>query len=332
MAEMLKRAAEHKGTSFVEIYQNCLIFNDGAWTHVTEAGSKDDNALMLEHGQPMIFGKDRDKGIRLNGIAPEIVTLGNGISEEDLLVHDESAEQPALAYLLSRLEYPAPIGVFRCIEQPTYEAQVVDQGRKAIEDKGEGDLQTLYHAADTWIVPESAESHRPEDLRDLPDEHIPDDIIPSIDEEDPLAPKTELQHLMTNSIASLDLPKPELIPPETTLDEAINTITNKNAGCLLVVNTENELIGIFAQGDVFSKIAGQEKDLKNTTIQDYMTPDPTSLRRSASVGHVLHLMASHGFRHIPIVDRDNHPVGVTSFKQILKFVGGAFAITNGDSR
>ncbi|MCZ6632954.1 MAG: 2-oxoacid:ferredoxin oxidoreductase subunit beta, partial [bacterium] len=143
MAEILRQASEHKGTSFVEIYQNCNIYNDGAWADFTGANVKDDNTLMLEHGQPMIFGKDKDKGIRLNGLTPEVVTLGNGVSESDLLVHDKNTEQPALAYLLSRMEYPefpVPLGVFRSIERPTYEEQVIEQCQQAVERTGKGDL------------------------------------------------------------------------------------------------------------------------------------------------------------------------------------------------
>jgi 2-oxoglutarate ferredoxin oxidoreductase subunit beta len=94
MAEILKRAAEHKGTSFIEIYQNCVIFNDGAWSYATEAAVKDENVLELEHGQPMIFGKNRDKAIRLNELQPEVVSL-DVVAREDLLVHNEFAREPS---------------------------------------------------------------------------------------------------------------------------------------------------------------------------------------------------------------------------------------------
>ena len=105
LGEVLKRAAEHQGTSFVEVYQNCNVFNDGAWDYATERDTKADTTLELEHGKPLIFGKNRDKGIRLNGMDPEVVELGKGISEDDLLFHDEKAPEPSLAYLLSRMRY-----------------------------------------------------------------------------------------------------------------------------------------------------------------------------------------------------------------------------------
>ncbi len=95
---VLKRAAEHQGTSFVEVYQNCIVFYDGAFQYAQEKATRADSTLELEHGKPMIFGKNRDKGIRLNGMEPEVVTLGDGITEADLLVHDEKRQgaQPGL--------------------------------------------------------------------------------------------------------------------------------------------------------------------------------------------------------------------------------------------
>ncbi|MFT3771566.1 MAG: hypothetical protein QM820_39640 [Minicystis sp.] len=115
-------AAEHQGASFVEVYQNCNVFNDGAWDYAKERDTKADTTLELEHGKPLIFGKNRDKGIRLNGMEPEVVELGKGITEDDLLFHDEKSPEPSLAYLLSRMRYedgfPEPIGVFRCRRAP----------------------------------------------------------------------------------------------------------------------------------------------------------------------------------------------------------------------
>jgi 2-oxoglutarate ferredoxin oxidoreductase subunit beta len=156
LGEVLKRAAEHPGTAFVEVYQNCNIFNDGAWAYATDRETKADTTLELVHGKPLIFGKNRDKGIRLNGMDPEVVELGKGISEDDLLFHDEKAPEPSLAYLLSRMRYedgyPEPIGVFRCVERPRYDALINEQINKATSDKGQGDLAKLFSSGDTWDV------------------------------------------------------------------------------------------------------------------------------------------------------------------------------------
>ena len=155
LAHVLERAARHKGTSFVEIYQNCNIFNDLAFEYATGKDTKDDTTLYLEHARPLVFGKQRDKGIRLNGMDPEIVTLGDGITEDDLLFHDERQAEPSLAYLLSRMHYPTypePMGVFRCVERPTYEDQVMDQVRTATGRQGEGTIEDLFDNGETWLI------------------------------------------------------------------------------------------------------------------------------------------------------------------------------------
>jgi 2-oxoglutarate ferredoxin oxidoreductase subunit beta len=151
----LRRAADHRGTAFVEVYQNCLVFNDGAFDYATDRQTKADATLLLEHGKPMIFGKNRDKGIRLNGMNPEVVELGKGINVDDLLFHDEKADEPSLAYLLSRMrhpEFPEPIGVFRAVDRPIYEQRLHDQIVAAQDKRGDGDLTVLFHSGDTWSV------------------------------------------------------------------------------------------------------------------------------------------------------------------------------------
>jgi 2-oxoglutarate ferredoxin oxidoreductase subunit beta len=155
LGETLKRAAEHKGTAFVEIYQNCNIFNDGAFDYATSKDSKLDTTVELEHGKPLIFGKNKNKGIRLNGTEPEVVELGKGISEDDLLFHDEKAPEPTLAYLLSRMrhpEFPEPIGVFRSVDHPKYDVELNKQVDAAREKKGPGDLDALFNSGETWTV------------------------------------------------------------------------------------------------------------------------------------------------------------------------------------
>ncbi|MBL8827677.1 MAG: 2-oxoacid:ferredoxin oxidoreductase subunit beta [Planctomycetaceae bacterium] len=155
LAMVLKRAAEHRGTSFVEVYQNCIVFNDGAFDYATAKDTKTETTLELEHGKPLIFGKNRDRGVRLHGLDPEVVELGKGISEDDLLFHDERAAEPSLAYLLSRMRYPdfpEPIGVFRAVERPMYDELLNEQIAKAKAKCGEGNLQQLFESGDTWLV------------------------------------------------------------------------------------------------------------------------------------------------------------------------------------
>jgi 2-oxoglutarate ferredoxin oxidoreductase subunit beta len=150
----LKRAAEHVGTSFVEVYQNCNVFNDGAFEWATSRDSKADTVIELEHGKPLIFGKNKDKGIRQNGMQLEVVELGKGIEEDDLLFHDEKLTEPSLAYLLSRMrhpEFPEPIGVFRAVDRPRYEERLNEQIAEATA-KRPGNLEALFNSGDTWEV------------------------------------------------------------------------------------------------------------------------------------------------------------------------------------
>jgi 2-oxoglutarate ferredoxin oxidoreductase subunit beta len=156
LAEMLRQAANHKGTAFVEVYQDCNVFNSGAFLHASKKGEKEDNIVYLEHGKPLIFGKNREKGVRLNSYGrPEVVNLGSGISEDDLLFHDETAEDPSLAFLLAQMQYPEfpiPMGILRRVTRPVYDEQVRNQVEEAKQRMGEGDLEALFHSGDTWEV------------------------------------------------------------------------------------------------------------------------------------------------------------------------------------
>ncbi len=155
LGEVLKRAAAHKGTSLVEVYQNCNVFNDGAMAYAQEKSQRADNVIELEHGKPMIFGKDRDKGIRLVGTKLEVVTLAN-TPIDDLLIHDEREPNPSIQMMLARMRYPElpePIGVLRAVAGvSTYDDQINEQVQLAKTQRGVGDLQSLINSGDTWVV------------------------------------------------------------------------------------------------------------------------------------------------------------------------------------
>jgi 2-oxoglutarate/2-oxoacid ferredoxin oxidoreductase subunit beta len=157
MKETLRRAAHHKGTAYIEIYQNCNIFNDKAFTYMTDKEVRDDATLYLEHGKPMVFGKDKGKGIRMRGTEMEVIELGaaTGLSADDCLVWDETLDNPATAFLVAQLlppHFPTPIGVFRSVETASYEDGVADQIHQEVAKKGPGDLGKLIHSGDIWTV------------------------------------------------------------------------------------------------------------------------------------------------------------------------------------
>ena len=156
LTHILERAARHKGTAFVEIYQNCNIFNDGAFEAFTARDVRSDRMIALEHGKPLIFGKERGRGIRLRNFEPEVVSIGpDGVGEADLLVHDEQAHEPALAYLLSRMTYPdfpVPVGVFYKADRPCLEDVIEKQATQATASLGAGSLKRLLNSGATWTV------------------------------------------------------------------------------------------------------------------------------------------------------------------------------------
>jgi 2-oxoglutarate ferredoxin oxidoreductase subunit beta len=159
LQEMMHRAGEHSGAAFLEVLQNCNIFNDGAWRDFTDKSVKEDRMLVLKHGEPMIFGAEKNKGIRINGLRPEVVTIGeNGVSVADLWVHDETDPDATRTQILSRMwwpDFPVPVGVFRRVPRPTHDQLLVEQidGAKAARAaKGPVDLQKLLASGETWTV------------------------------------------------------------------------------------------------------------------------------------------------------------------------------------
>ena len=153
MQDIFKEAAKHKGTSFVEIYQNCNIFNDGTFSAVYERSEREDRILRLNHGKILVFGKDQNKGIRLRGLKPVIVNLDEGVNEKELLIHDQFCEDSTLANLLSGFDYPdfpVPMGIIRQVESPTYGEKIEEQIKSQIEKKGIGNLEKLLRGNHAW--------------------------------------------------------------------------------------------------------------------------------------------------------------------------------------
>ena len=149
---MVEAAAKHKGVSFIEVYQNCNIFNDGAFDHFTERAVRSDRVLYLEHGKPMVFGKNRDKGIRMNGTRPEVIQLGSetGLGENDCLVHDVNIEDPSVAFMLGRMEqpeFPQPVGIFRDVHRETYENLMAQQIEAPSRARAAANSTSSYTAA-----------------------------------------------------------------------------------------------------------------------------------------------------------------------------------------
>lgn len=158
LTDVLTRAAHHKGAAFIEIYQNCKIFNDGVFTYATDKAIKSDNLLYLEHDKPMIFGSKGDRGLRFNTRTMELdVVRVDEAGIDNLVVHNEAAAHPTVAAMLSRLtcpDFPEAMGVLRRVDRPTFEGIIHEQVDAAISQKGPGDLAQLLRNDDTWDVVE----------------------------------------------------------------------------------------------------------------------------------------------------------------------------------
>ena len=158
LQQMLLRSQQHKGCSFLEIYQNCNIFNDGAFEIFTEKSSKPVETLFLEQGKPLLFGAQQNKGIRLDGFKPVIVEIGNGISADDLWVHDEKDFYKAQILVRMfddpRIEghLPRPFGVFYETDRPCYEDMLNLQIEEVVKSRGKGDLDKLLRGNETWTI------------------------------------------------------------------------------------------------------------------------------------------------------------------------------------
>ncbi|MGV9843397.1 2-oxoacid:ferredoxin oxidoreductase subunit beta, partial [Streptomyces fungicidicus] len=158
LTEVLRQAADHPGTALVEIYQNCNIFNDGAFEVLKDRQQAEEAVIRLEHGEPVRFGADGSKGVVRDRATGDLrVVTVTADNQADILVHDAHATSPTTAFALSRLADPntlhnTPIGVFRSVQRPVYDTLMTDQLDTAVEQHGKGDLAALLTGGDTWTV------------------------------------------------------------------------------------------------------------------------------------------------------------------------------------
>jgi len=159
LQEVLRRAHAHRGTAFVEILQNCPVYNDGEWAAVEDKSTRGESALVLRQGEPLVFGEaeGRQRGIRIEHGVPSVVEIPEGADprEVGVAVHDEAFETPAYAFALASIAppgFPTPVGVFRAVEKSTYEELIAGQVESARAERGPGTLEALLSSGDTWTV------------------------------------------------------------------------------------------------------------------------------------------------------------------------------------
>ncbi len=156
MMEVFKRAYQHRGASFVEVFQNCNVFNDGAFESITGKEHRDEMLITLRHGEPVRFGKDLERGVVMGPDGQLRIVRVADVGEDALVVHDEHRPDPSLAFALARLadgvDQPTPVGVFRDVQRPEYSSLVQQQLADAVSRKGPGDLAALLRSNGTWTV------------------------------------------------------------------------------------------------------------------------------------------------------------------------------------
>tara|TARA_B100001758_G_scaffold247951_1_gene268984 strand:+ start:17682 stop:18686 length:1005 start_codon:yes stop_codon:yes gene_type:complete len=156
MQQIFVKGEEHRGTSLIEILQNCVIFNDKTFSNITAKDVKKDHQLILEHGKPMIFGSEMNKGIQLNGFKLEIVTIGeNGVTEEHILVHDSKEKDPTLHAMLARMRpplFPVALGIIRSINRPTFDDGIISQLKYEKKNSSFNNVDDLLQSGNTWEV------------------------------------------------------------------------------------------------------------------------------------------------------------------------------------
>lgn len=303
LGEMMKQAIQHKGASFIEIMQNCNIFNDGAWDHVKDNATKKDNTLVLEHGKPMVFGQTGNKGIRLNAktMIPEVVEDANA---DDLMVHDQSRDDATLAYLLSRFtfpEFPVPIGVLRAVQHPLYEEGVMQQVADARKLKGKGDLRALLCSSDLWSVgADGTENHAlTRSSKELPEEML----------------KGWEKGYSALALGALrkkagDLPLAPLpqVDSGASLKQALEVMKERSTPSVVIVDAQGCYAATLTSADLL-RVATLTSDPASVTVEQVATCKEGYITASCSLSQAFHHMGRLGLPAIVVVDQDLKPKG-----------------------
>ena len=328
MLSVFHAAANHKGTSFVEILQNCVIFHDNAFKDVASRDVREDQILMLEHGKPLMFGRDKNKGIRINGMTTEVVTVGQkGVKEDDIVTHNQYNMDPSYAYLLAQMSFPdkpTPMGVLRSVKRPTYADQVRDQITKSIEQRGEGNLQSLLLGTYFWSY--HAEGQKPK--ASVADGSVFRPYDEEIEIQSELKAKAEklnenpllrfLREPVKNVLGKYGLTSGIFVAPHDSIAKTIQTMKKNKVECLLVVDGK-KLVGIVTERDILLKVALQKMDRETTPVLSLIKIRPEKIHESSTIGYAINKLSMGKFRHLPIQSSEG-PLGVLSIRNILNYI------------
>ncbi|MCH7917313.1 MAG: CBS domain-containing protein [Planctomycetes bacterium] len=338
MAEVFKAAARHRGTAFVEIMQNCVIYHDGAWTDVTDRSVRDDRLLHLEHGKPLIYGKNRNMGIRMEGTTPVIAKIGeNAVTEDQFLVHDQQDPNSAYSYMLTQMNYPdfpTPVGVFRAVEgRVPYTDLLIEQVKSTIQQRGRGRLGDLLRGPSYWEVDDNnqismkTDSPKPAAVTAPPaqTDGVEDEmrVMAELTEAERRVRKYPLLKVLGepigNALESRGTMNPLNFSVTDSVEQVICAFKDNHVNCILVLDEKDEMVGIVSERDVVMKVARKSMDRKSTPVEAIMTPNPVLLNDTATIGLAFNKFSIGRFRHMPIRRQDNS-VGLISTTDLLFYL------------
>ena len=331
MAAVLEAAHYHKGVAFVEILQNCVIFNDKVHAPVIGRDVIHDNALFLEDGEPLLFGKDKDKGIIFEGSKPVIVD----VTEEnlaDIHVHDVKDENPSYAHALSYLlnpDFPKPLGIFKSIDgKLTFEEQIESQISESIENEGPGDIQKLITGNDFWVVEgdtverqavatSNSNDTATEEEKIIKEQHWAERKAAN----DPytLAFEKRLEEILGQYGATELL----TVSENTKIDEVVQLLKDNNIGAVPVLDKDKKLVGMITEIDILLKGANRIEEFNKIPVTEFMSNSPETLPSWCSVAQALHKLESGSFLHLPVT-RENNDLALISIKGILAYLRDSF--------
>ncbi|MBS2037746.1 hypothetical protein JST97_22370, partial [bacterium] len=303
LGEMMKQAIQHKGASFIEIMQNCNIFNDGAWDHVKDNATKKNNTLVLEHGKPMIFGNEGNKGIRLNAktMIPEVV---EGAAPDELMVHDQKRSDATLAYLLSRFtfpEFPVPIGVFRSVEHELYEDGLMAQVNEARKLKGKGDLRSLLCSSDLWSVgQDGTENH----TLTRGSAELEAEMLKGWE----FGYSQQALGSVRKKLKDVPLAKLPQVASGASLKQALEVMQEHGCPTCVVVDAQGCYAATLTSGDLL-RVATLASDPAAVTVEQVATCKEGYVTIGSSLNQAFQQMARLGLPAITVVDQDLKPQG-----------------------
>lgn len=327
MKEVFKQAALHKGVSFVEVFQNCVIFNNNAWREISGRDVRDERLLFLEHGKPLLYGASGNKGLRQKGGALQVLKIGeHGSTEEDVIIHDATREDSSYAYSLSQLtypEFPLPVGIFRSVDHDSYDSLVEKQIDAAISIDGRRNLQGLLKGDEYWEISGGGKtltmklgkvSKFEEENRIMEEQEKA--LLRLI--KDPMS--AALRYKIGDIYHEFGHKRALTISVNQSLTKAISLLKSRKVDSLLVA-FRDKIVGLLTERDIVMNVVLSGMDRDTTKVSHVMRPSFDLISEDNTVGDAINVISLSGGRHIPIKLHTGE-YGIVNTRQILWFIHG----------